>query len=301
MMLGAAAAVPRLTEAMLGKQRAALNDLLKQFREGKIEQALKRALPFNGDAGRGGQVATSDELPVNDPRYSLDGLMRSNAPPGIWEVEEEPQRQLQDEYRKAAQAALDRGDFQRAAYIHGRLLGDVRMAATILSQGGLHRDAAILYRDRLGDLRWAAREFDAAGEWDQALLLYRQLRDYEAAGDLLRKMGEEEQAIEEYHLAAQELIVARKDYLQAGELMLRKTGRADLAGAYFALGWKQRSDSNVFLGQRRSLCDATHRNLCVRRTARTVLGIAQGSGRMAGACGQATGGVQVFQSLDETR
>jgi tetratricopeptide (TPR) repeat protein len=239
-MFGAAQAVPRLTESILGKQRAALNELLKQFRDGKIEQALKRALPFPSEGGRGGQLAANDQLPVHDTRYSLPGLMGSSGPGSFWDVEADLQRQLQDEYRKAAQAALDRGDYRRAAFIHGRLLGDVRMAASILSKGGLHRDAGILYRDRLGDLRWAAREFEAAGEWDEALRIYRQLREYEAAGDLLHKMGEEEAAIEEYHKAAQELIAARKDYLRAGELMLRKTGRTDLAAFYFALGWQLR-------------------------------------------------------------
>ena len=62
---------------------------------------------------------------------------------------------------KAAELAILRGDYRRAALIYGRLLRDYRAAANVLSRGGLHRDAAILLLTRLDDPRGAARAFEA--------------------------------------------------------------------------------------------------------------------------------------------
>jgi tetratricopeptide (TPR) repeat protein len=239
-LMGAAmAAVPRLSEALLGKQEAALRELLRKFREGKTDEALRNALPMGGLGSVGG-VYQTDQLPTHDTRYSLGGLVAGTGSYSAWLGGEDVQRELMAEYRKAAQEALARGDHRRAAFIYGRLLGDLHTAADVLAKGGLHRDAAILYRDLLSQPRWAAREFEAAGEHDEALRLYREVGDHEEAGDLLRRMGEEEQAIEEYHRAAQKLGEERGDYLRAGELMQRKTGRADLARGYFAAGWGTR-------------------------------------------------------------
>jgi tetratricopeptide (TPR) repeat protein len=244
-MMGAAvAAVPRLTEAILGKQEAALRELLRKFREGKTDEALKNALPMSREMGPS-TPDTSDELPTHDIRWSLSGLFGSGGTASVWLGGADIQRELMNEYRKAAQAALALGDFRRAAFIYAKLLGELHTAADILAKGGLHRDAAILYRDLLKEPRWAAREFEAAGEWDEALRLYRQIGEHEQAGDLLRRMGEEGEAIEEYHIAARKIVEDRRDYLTAGDLMLRKTGRPDLAGAYFALGWHERDKSTA--------------------------------------------------------
>ena len=58
------------------------------------------------------------------------------------------QRELAAEYRKAAEQAIRRGDYRRAAFIYGKLLRDYRTAANVLMQGGLHHDAAVLF-DRI--------------------------------------------------------------------------------------------------------------------------------------------------------
>lgn len=241
-LIGAAvAAVPRLSEALLGKQEAALRELLRKFREGKTDEALKNALPMN--AGAGGNLHASDQLPTHDINWSLSALAGSGQMGSIWVGGQDLQRDLINEYRKAAQAALAQGDHRRAAFIYAKLLGELHTAADILAKGGLHRDAAIVYRDLLNEPRWAAREFEAAGEMDEALRLYLQIGDHEQAGDLLRRKGEEELAVEEYHVAARKIVDEQRDYLKAGDLLLRKTGRADLAGAYFAIGWRNRGDS----------------------------------------------------------
>jgi len=232
---------PRLSEALLGRQEASLRDLLRDFREGNIERALRRALPLGGDTARGAAPSQSSHLPRNNILYSLQELLGRDAErPGIWFSRFDAWRELEKEYRKQAEAALRAGDYRRAAFIYGMLLRDYRSAAAALAQGGLHHDAAILYLARLHDTQAAAREFEAAGEIDRALALYRQRGDHALAGDLLQRAGEDELALVEYRLAAAKLVESGSGHYQAGELLLTRARRPDLAREYYQAGWEQR-------------------------------------------------------------
>jgi tetratricopeptide (TPR) repeat protein len=243
-MDGALTSVPRLSEKILGSQEAALRELLRRFRDGDIDGALKRALPMGEPGSRIGRAADNAILPTHNLSYSLGNILNWQAGGGsaasIWFGGMDIQRELMREYRKAAEAAVARGDWKRAAFIYGKLLADWREAAAVLSRGGLHHDAAILYRDKLGDPLRAAVCLEAGGEFDAALAIYDRLREHEKAGDLLRRMGEEEAAIERYVQAAEAMIERKKGPLAAGEFILRKTSRADLAETYFSAGWSLR-------------------------------------------------------------
>lgn len=238
---------PRLSEDLLGRQAAAIHELLREFREGDIERALRRALPL-GDSdeggGGGGSAFGGDRLPAHDPSYRLSDILGSSSR-SVWHVKRDVLTELREEYRKAAEEAVRRGDYRRAAAIYGKLLRDYRAAAITLSRGGLHHDAAIIYLVKLDDVAAAARAFEAAGEFDRAVQLYRQLKDHEAAGDLLRKLGEEDAAVDEYLAAAWRLSRSPSGDLKAGELLLAKAGRPDLALERFAAGWARRPAPNA--------------------------------------------------------
>src|SRR5262249_6703652 len=120
-------------------------------------------------------------------------------------------------------------------------------AAAALERGGLHHDAAILYLQMLGDAAAAARAFEAAGEIDRALDLYVLGNDFVMAGDLLTRAGEPERALEHYRRAAA-AASARGDFLPAGEVLLQRAKRPDLAEVYFRAGWDMRSGSAVSQG-----------------------------------------------------
>jgi tetratricopeptide (TPR) repeat protein len=232
--------VPRVSESLLGKQEAALRELLRQFREGRLEDALRRALPLGGQNDRGSSAAQDARLPRHNLFYNLGELLGlGRGPAQVWYGGGKLQAELETEYRKAAEAALRQGDHRRAAYISARLLGDYRMAADVLSRGGLHHDAAIVYLEKLGDELAAARSFEAGGEVDRALGLYRQRGEHALAGDLLRRVGELEQALAEYRIAANRL-VAEHNHYAAGNLLEQHAERADLALEYFAAGWAGR-------------------------------------------------------------
>ncbi|WP_197446988.1 tetratricopeptide repeat protein [Tautonia plasticadhaerens] len=241
---------PRLGEALLGKQEGALRDLLREFREGDVERALRRALPLGKGNERGASAAGSADLPERDPSYSLPDIL---GPPGVgrgggagyWFGGFDVQQELIREYHRAAQAAARRGDYRRAAFIYARLLEDYRLAAGVLLQGGLARDAALIYLEKLDDRPAAARAFEAAGEFDRALALYRGLDDFERAGDLLARLGEPEEALEAYLRAADRIVDLEGDHLKAGELLRSRASRPDLASRFFADGWAARPGPNA--------------------------------------------------------
>jgi tetratricopeptide (TPR) repeat protein len=233
---------PRLSESILGKQEAALRALLNDFRNGNLDKALRRALPIGGDGGRGGMAATGAQLPLHNLRFSLSDLLgHGGSPASVWFGGGDVQQQLVDEYRKAARQAEAHGDFRRAAFIFGKLLFDYRSAADALKRGGLYREAAVLYLEKLNDPRSAAQAFEAAGETDRAVQLYRQLGDHVRAGELLKGVGEDEAALAEFQTAASNLVRSRQAYLEAGEVMLFKAERVDLALGYFEAGWQLRN------------------------------------------------------------
>ena len=171
-----------------------LRKLLREFRDGDPAKALRRAMPIT-PPGEPGVPARISRLPWTRAIYNLGDLLRLRRP-GRGEanavITAEPNliHVLAQEYRKAALKAAEQGDFRRAAYIHGFLLRDDRQAASALQCGGLHHDAAILYLKKMNDLAAAAQAFEAAGEVDRAIELYRQLANHEAAGDLLRRIGD---------------------------------------------------------------------------------------------------------------
>ena len=116
----------------------------------------------------------------------------------------------------------------------------------LLSRAGLHRDAAYIYLNRLRDADAAARAFEAAGEVDRALDLYRQGRRHAEAGDLLRRVGEEEAALAEYVLAADLLSADPKHGpMAAGDLLRDRAGRPDLAIGHYTVGWARRPSSGA--------------------------------------------------------
>ncbi len=226
-----------------------IKKLVREFREGDKALALERAIPI---IRPGRDLAPLIPVRANwlgwrRAVYNLADLLRR---PGRGEAipvrmaRDDAVRELMEEYRKAAQEAVNNGDFRRAAYIYGILLQDDRMAASALERAGLYHDAAAIYATKLNDRAAAAQAFEAAGEFDRALDLFRQLAQHERAGDLLRRIGEEEAAVAEYLLAANELASASANHLGAGRLLLEKARRPELAIEQFKSGWQRRPAGN---------------------------------------------------------
>ena len=229
-----------------------LRKLLQEFRDGDPAKALRRALPLM-PPDEPSVPTRLVRLPWSKAIYNLGDLLRRHRPGrgeanSVLHAEPSLVDVLAQEYRKAAQRAAEQGDFRRAAYIHGFLLRDDRKAAAVLQRGGLHHDAAMLYLKKLNDLPAAAQAFEAAGEVDRAIELYRQIGRHEAAGDLLRRIGEEAAARGEYAAAAACYAGASPpDHLAAGRVWLQKVRDSDRAVDQFRRGWARRPAGNAAL------------------------------------------------------
>jgi len=236
---------PDQLQGLLGRQEAALRELLRKFREGNIEEALKRALPVSDQPGRGSREAGTANLPIHNLQYSLGNILGGAAGGAAsWYTEPDIYAALIAEYRKASELAIQEGDHRRAAFIQGKLLNDWRGAANVLQQAGLHHDAAVLFLQKLNDKPAAARAFEAAGEIDQAVRIYRGIGRHVEAGDLLRRAGDEAAALREFHAGADQLC-ERSDFVAAGTLIRQKSGDVAAAADYYRRGWIARGHGQV--------------------------------------------------------
>jgi hypothetical protein len=242
-------AVPRLSEKLFGEQEAALRDVLRELQEGDPEKALRRAPPAVGDPDAPTRFDMSSSLGTRDPRWSLGTLIGGGSVQAGWLGGGDIWAKLAEEYRRLAREAVARGDFRRAAYLHGVLLRDFRAAANALLAGGLHRDAAILLRDKVKDEPAAATAFEQAGDFDEALRLYDRCGFHEAAGDLLMRLGDRVRAHERFILVA-DAHARRGHWHAAGDLIWRKVADRETACAYFRCGWNQDEADSLACGRR---------------------------------------------------
>ncbi len=236
-------------EELIGRHEGALRDLLRQFQRGDFEAALRRAPALGDSTPRGTRPASGGGDLGNRPiHYSLRALLgRDDGGTGLYVGDYDLRDELARAYRRAAEDASNRGDFRRAAFIYGKLLGDYRLAADELLRGGLARDAALILLEKAGDQAAAARAFEAAGELDRALALYRKTGQFERAGDLLVRLGDTPAATAAYVQAADRLVAdSRRGHLTAGDLMVAKARRPDLAAPYYEVGWADRPSAGAF-------------------------------------------------------
>ena len=228
---------------------ALVRKLLREFRHGDTEEALRHALTMRPHDVRSRVVGWGARLPFRRAVYNLLELL--SGPPrggaiGVWRAETNLVDELKGEYRKAAERAVRQGDFRRGAYIFGMLLGDDRAAAMALQRGGMHHDAAILFLRKLDDKAAAASAFAAAGMLDRAIALYRELGQHEDAGELLRRVGDEAGAVAEFRAAAAHAREATpQDWLASGRILFYKAFLRDAAIESFRKGWGWRPGVNA--------------------------------------------------------
>jgi hypothetical protein len=242
--------VPRISERLLGEQEAALRNVLRQLKSGDIEKALRKAPIAVPDPDRPGRIDTTSRLSDRDTRFSLRDLISGGSGgSSTWLGGGDVWYQLANEYRRLAAEAIRKGDYRRAAYLYGVLLRDLHGAAAALEQGGFDREAAILYRDRIHDAKKAAAAFERAGESDEAIRLYESINQFELAGDIARRIGEDARADSLFHRAA-ETYAAHGRYLAAGDLVRKKIGSSTLEKDYYQTGWERDLSESIECGMR---------------------------------------------------
>lgn len=233
----------------VGDHSSLVEKLIRELRHGDAGRALRHAFPVSPMEPGNRAVGWGSRLPWSRAVYNLRDLLGKpprGQPVGVWRAREDLMAALVREYGRLAVQAMRQGDFRRAAYIYGKLMGDARMAAQALELGGLHGDAAILYWRKVRDPAAAARAFEAAGEIDRAIALYRQVGRHEEAGDLLRRLGDHQAARAEYDKTVDRIRRSLPtNWLEVGRVLLAKVRDQDAAIDAYSQGWKGRPSINA--------------------------------------------------------
>lgn len=213
----------RMLAELMDRRQKELNRLLDSFAKNPLE-ALKHAIPLTGAESRRG-AAKNPGWQLGARSLFLNVSGQGSGPVDVWHIENDTRLKLERSYRAAAEKEASQGNWGRAAYIYGELLGDWNMAAMMLEKGGRPRDAARIYLDRMKSGVRAAQCLEKAGLLAEAIDLYRQAGMHEKTGDLLALLGQEEEARKQWRLALQHM-GSPLDQARLFEEKLREVDRA---------------------------------------------------------------------------
>ncbi len=210
------------TEVRDRRQRE-LTKLLDRFDKDTLD-ALRHAIPLTGAESRRG-AAAQPGWQLGARSMELNSRSHGSGPVDVWNIDHDTRLKLERRYREAAGKEAAAGQFGRAAYIYGELLGDWNMAAQMLEKAGRPREAARIYLDRLRSGPRAAECLEKAGLLAEAAALFREARMFEKAGDVLARLGNEEAAREQWLLA----VKGMSNPLEQARLLETKLGDVDRA------------------------------------------------------------------------
>lgn len=225
------------------KRNDELNRLLNLFDKDPNE-ALKYALPLNNPYFNRGEAPPSSALGRRSTDFNLSNLGGGGRVDN-WDAGEHFYT-LQDRYRKAAEAAIARGDYKKAAYVYANLLGDFQSAAQVLEKGKCYREAAALYKEHLKNIPAAASCLERGGLITQAIELYDELKSYEKVGDLYEKIEQPAKA-KRYYEASIDTHAERADFMEVARIESDKLKENDRSMATLLRGWLDSNQSEKCL------------------------------------------------------
>ena len=228
----------------LSKQRdSELNRLVKLFDKNE-DDALQYAIPLNSPYLNRGTAAPSGKLTRRSTNFNL-GRLGGGGRVDYWDLGDY-RMTLRQQYIKALNAAIEKGDYKKAAYIHAHLLGDLGMAAQTLQNGKHYREAAAIYKDHLNNRAKAAECLEKGGLLTEAIPIHVDLGNYEKAADLHVQLGQSQLASKYYEDTVKRSLDA-KDYLNAARLKGEKMDDPEAAKTILLNGWKDDNQPEICL------------------------------------------------------
>lgn len=225
------------TQALQDRRHKELDRLMKLLETNPAE-GLRFALPLAGDGDARGYAANAgDRLSLRNP--SLGNLGRGGGVVDPWNLDANWRWKLQQRYREVAADELKRGRYERAAYIYGELLGEWRMAADALMQGGKFREAARLHQLKTKNSLVAAECLEKGGLLVEAIAIYAEHRQHERCGDLWARMGRRSEAFRSYL----EAVRAAGDRVVTARILDQKMHLQGWAAAVLASGWPHSTEA----------------------------------------------------------
>jgi hypothetical protein len=160
----------------LGLQQAAyLRRMLRMFDEGRLDDALRHAIPLGGEGGSLGQA-----FGVPNPRAHL-GLTRQPGPAASIHLGDDLESHLRQRYRQAYERLARDGRIDEAVFVLAELLQARREALDYLEANQRYAQAAelALAWDQPADL--IVRLHCLAGDWRRAIAVARRDRAFASA------------------------------------------------------------------------------------------------------------------------
>jgi tetratricopeptide (TPR) repeat protein len=244
-------------DRMRHKELYRLMDLLKR----DPDAGLKHALPLNALPSRG-TTPPSGRLGKRSPHFDASRL--GGGPADLWSVPDDLLISLRQRYLTLANQALQLGHFQRAAYIHGNLLGDLATAANVLKQGTFFREAALLYEKHLDNPGEAAQCYALAGLVDDALRLWETLRAWREIAELQERLDRPDHALAAWKNWA-EILRKRGDLLESGRVFANKLNEPETALSLWLSAWQTTPAEFQPLQEMFSLLGASQRHSDARQ------------------------------------
>ena len=213
-------------------------DRLMKLMETDPDQGLRYALPLAGGEQSRGVADPTWKLGQKSARFSLG---HGGGAIDGWDIANEARLKLERQYREAALREIALGRPERAAYIFGNLLGDWAGAAKAIADAGKHRDAVAIYLHKLNNRTAAANCLEQAGLLLQAAAIYAESKQFEKAGDLHARLGNDVQARELWRAEVE----AQRDPFQKARILSTKLDDRPTALALLDAAWQSgnRSDS----------------------------------------------------------
>jgi MoxR-vWA-beta-propeller ternary system domain bpX3 len=227
------------------KRNDEINRLLNLF-DKDMDEALKYALPLDSPYMNRGEAPPSDTLGMRSTDFSLGNLGGGGRVDG-WDLGDHYYT-LQEKYHRAADAAIAKKDYKKAAYIYANLLGDFQSAARVLEEGRYYQEAAILYKDHVKNLEMAASCLERGGLTLQAIELYDELKRYEKVGDLYQKIEQPVKA-RRYFEASALAHINRFDFIEAARVEGDKLRNHERAMSTLLRGWSESNQNEACLNK----------------------------------------------------
>lgn len=208
------------------------------------DEALKYAIPLDDNYAARGTAPPTWKLGPRDANFDLSRIGGGEAT-DAWDVSAH-YNDLRAQYHRAAQEAMAKGDFRKAAYIYAHLLNDFHLAAGALKKGGFYQEAAVLYQDHLKNLPAAAECLELGGLYQEAAELYGELKRYEKAGDLYAQIERPEKAAAFYEKSL-DVALKSDDHLDGARIAAEKLRQAERANQILLKGWQGAKQSEPCL------------------------------------------------------
>ena len=227
-------------ESLQRRNQSQLNKLINMF-DKNIEDALQHALPLDGIGSTRGD---------NNGAYNLSKLWNSfslfqnnaSGSGGAVSMDGDTYMQLRQQYIKAADQLIEKKAFDKAAFIHLKLLKNPFEAASILAKGNMYQQAATIYLQHCNNKQAAAEAYASGRMYQQAIALYKQLQNHEKVGDLYVQLRQQDEA-NLYYRKVVEYRMQGHQYALAGNMLQYKMNNLAEAQEVYKKGWLVNKDS----------------------------------------------------------